>query len=47
MKTLHSKAWTQLQLFGVATRLLLARMPLLLGVHLYWNRVLFFICSEW
>ena len=41
MKTLHSKAWTQLQLFDVATRLLLAGMPLLLGVYLCWNRVHF------
>ena len=34
MKTLHSKEWTRLQLFDVATRLLLARMPLLLGGYL-------------
>ena len=47
MKTLHSKACTRLQLFDVATRLLLAGMPLLLGVYLCWNRVLFFICCEW
>ena len=47
MKTLHSKAWTQLQLFDVATRRLLAGMPLLLGVYLYLDRVLFFICCEW
>ena len=31
MKTLHSKEWTQLQLFDVATCLLQAGMPLLLG----------------
>ena len=34
MKTLHLKAWTSWQLFDVATRLLLAGMPLLLGVYL-------------
>ena len=34
MKTLHLKVWTQLQLFDVTTRLLLAGMPLLLGVPL-------------
>ena len=47
MKTLHLKEWTQLQLFDVATRLRLARMPLLLGGHLCWNTALFFICCEW
>ena len=41
MKTLHSKAWTQLHLFDVATRLLPAGMLLLLGVYLSLNRVLF------
>ena len=43
MKTRHSKEWTKLQLFDVATRLLLAGMPLLLGEYLCWNMVLFFI----
>ena len=47
MKTLLLKAWTQLQLFDVATRFLLAVILLLLGVYLCWNRVLFFICYEW
>ena len=44
---LHSKALSQLRFFDVATPLLLAGMPLLLGVYLGWNRVLFFICCEW
>ena len=47
MKTLHSKEWTQLQLFDVVTRLLLAGMPFQLGGYLYWNTVLFLICCEW
>ena len=44
---IKTKEWTQLQLFDVATRLLLAAMPLLLGGCLCWNTALFFICCEW
>ena len=46
MKTLHLNALTQLQLFDVATRLLLAGMPLL-GVYHYWKRALFFTGCDW
>ena len=47
MKMLRSKEWTQLQLFDVAARVLLAGMPLLLGRYPCWNTALFFIFCEW
>ena len=44
MKTLHWKQWTRLQLFDVATcLLLLAGMPLLIERYMCWNTVVFYL----